>query len=57
MLTVKQVAEKLDLTPGRVHQLITKGVIPATKYSGIWLIKEKNIKGIIWNRKPGPQKN
>ena len=56
MLTTKEAAEKLDLSPGRIHQLIKAGYIKATKYAGVYLIQEKDLDKASWNRKPGPKK-
>ena len=55
MITVKQAAEKLRLSPGRIHQLIKLGHIKAEKYGPIWLIKEEDLESANWNRKPGPK--
>ena len=55
MLTIKQVAERLNLSPGRIHQLIKAGHIEAQKYGPVFLIKEEDLKTANWNRKPGPK--
>lgn len=56
MLTTKEVADKLNLSPGRIHQLIKSGKIKAVKKSGIYLITKEDLEQASWNRKPGPQK-
>jgi len=56
MLTTKEAAEKLDLSPGRIHQLIKSGHIKATKKGRMYIIQENDLNKASWNRKPGPQK-
>lgn len=56
MLTIKQAAKKLDLSPIRVYQLIKQGHIKAEKYGPVFLIQENDLKAARWNRKPGPKK-
>lgn len=51
MLTTKQVAEKLNITPTRVRQLCNEGKIKAQRIGRDWIIEEKNIKNITL---PGP---
>lgn len=55
MITVKQAAEKLGLSPGRIQQLIKIGHINARKYGPMWMIKEEDLRVATWNRKPGPK--
>lgn len=46
-LTVKEIAEKLDLTEAWVRTLARRGVIPATKKGitpGKWLFNEEEVK-------------
>ena len=38
MLTTKEAAELLDITPRRVQELIKNGALEARKASGVWLI-------------------
>jgi excisionase family DNA binding protein len=56
LLTTQQVADKLNLSRVRITQLIHEQVIPATKYGGAYLVEEKDLDNLVWNRKPGPQK-
>lgn len=56
MLTIKQAAKKLNLSPIRIYQLIRQGHIKAQKYGPVYLIQEDDLKAAKWNRKPGPQK-
>lgn len=55
MLTIKEAANELDLSPGRIHQLIHEGKIKAKKYGPVYLIKKEDLKSATWNRKPGPK--
>lgn len=52
LVTVRNVAELLGVTVGRVHQLITAGRLPATKLGSQYVIKRDDLK-IVLNRKPG----
>lgn len=56
MLTIKQAAKKLNLSPIRVYQLIRQGHIKAEKYGPVFLIKEEDLEAASWNRKPGPKR-
>lgn len=56
MLTTRQAAEKIGVTPGRIHQLIQAGVIKAQRYGQIWLIQETDLEQSKWCRKPGKKK-
>ena len=56
MLTVKQAAIKLNLSPIRVYQLIRQGHIKAKKYGPVFLIQQDDLKAAKWNRKPGPKR-
>ena len=38
MLTTKEAAELLGITPRRVQELIKNGALTARKASGVWLI-------------------
>jgi excisionase family DNA binding protein len=55
MLTTKQVAEKLGITPRRVQALIEAGRLPATKFGRDYMIKEKDLK-LVEDRKVGRPK-
>lgn len=51
-LTTKEVAERLDVSVGRVQQLVAEGRLPATKVGQTNLIKESDLK-LVENRKTG----
>ncbi len=51
-LTTKEVAEKLDLSVGRVQQFIAEGRLPATKIGQTNLVKESDLK-LVEDRKTG----
>jgi len=53
ILTIKQAADKLGLTPGRIHQLIKAGKIKASKFGSVWAIQETDLDNARWNRIPG----
>lgn len=52
ILSVKQVASRLNVSPRRVRALIGSGRLPATRFAGVWLIEEKSL-ALVQNRKPG----
>ena len=43
MLTTKEAAELLDITPRRVQELIKNGALKARKASGVWLIDKDSV--------------
>lgn len=43
MLTTKEAAELLDITPRRVQELIKNGALEARKASGVWLIDKDSV--------------
>lgn len=43
MLTTKEAAELLDITPRRVQELIKNGALTARKASGVWLIDKDSV--------------
>lgn len=51
-LTTQQVADRLNLSRGRVQAMIKSGRLPATKPGRDWLIEEEDLK-LVMNRKPG----
>jgi len=51
-LTTQDAAQKLGVTPTRVRALIQSQRLPATKFSGVWMISEKDLV-LVQNRKPG----
>jgi excisionase family DNA binding protein len=55
ILSTAEVAEKLNITVDRVHALIRKGRISATKVSGVYIILEEDLKkvSIRGTSKPG----
>jgi excisionase family DNA binding protein len=54
-LTTKEVAEKLDVTVGRVRQMIADGQLPATKIGRDNFVKETDLK-LVKDRKVGRPK-
>jgi excisionase family DNA binding protein len=57
LLTTKQAAEKLGITPRRVQALIEAGRLPAQKFGRDYMIKEKDLK-LVEDRKVGrPRKS
>ncbi len=43
MLTTKEAAELLGITPRRVQELIKNGALEARKASGVWLIDKDSV--------------
>ena len=43
MLTTKEAAELLGITPRRVQELIKNGALTARKASGVWLIDKDSV--------------
>ena len=43
MLSVKEYADRLDISVGRVHQLIQKGAVNAEKVGSSWVIDESEL--------------
>jgi excisionase family DNA binding protein len=57
LLTTKEAAAKLSVTPRRIVALIQSGRLPADKIGRDYLIKEKDL-DLVVNRKAGrPGKN
>lgn len=54
-LTTKEVAEKLNVTVGRVRQMVADGQLPATKIGRDNFIKEADLK-LVKDRKVGRPK-
>ena len=52
LLTTKEVAERLGVTPSRVRALIQSGRLPSQQYGRDHLIKESDLK-LVQDRKPG----
>lgn len=56
-LTTKETAERLGVTIRRVHDLITSGRLPATRFGRAYMIKESDLK-TVEDRQPGrPRKS
>jgi excisionase family DNA binding protein len=57
MLTTKEAAERLGVTPRRVLAMIQAEQLPAEKFGRDYVIQEKNLK-LVENRKVGrPRKD
>ena len=54
-LTTKEVAERLEVTVGRVRQMVADGQLPATKIGRDNFIKETDLK-LVKDRKVGRPK-
>ena len=52
VLTTAEAAERLTVTVGRVHQLISEGRLPAQKLGRDYVIRERDLK-LVGERKPG----
>ncbi len=52
LLTVKDVAKRLQITVWRVHQLIQAGRLPAVKLGSQYVIKAADLRLVAY-RKPG----
>ena len=52
LLTTKQVAERLGVSIGRIHQLINEGRLPAEKVGRDYVIREEDLK-LVEGRKVG----
>ena len=55
VLTTKEAAKRLGLTPGRINQLIRAGHIKATRFGSSYQITEADLLAAKWNKKPGPK--
>ena len=53
LMSVKDVAISLKISEQRVLQLIKANIIPADTISSVYVIREENLSGIKWDRKPG----
>lgn len=47
ILTVRQVAERLEISPSRVRKLIRDGRLPATKHGRDWAIEQSSLDSFI----------
>ncbi|SDN14073.1 helix-turn-helix domain-containing protein [Acetanaerobacterium elongatum] len=47
LLTVKEVADRLKLTPYTVREWIREGKLKASKVGGVWRIKEDNLSALL----------
>jgi len=56
LLTTKQVAEKLKITPNRILKLIYDKRLPAKKQGRDWVIKERDLKKIEYRKTGRPCK-
>jgi len=55
LLTTKEVAEKLQVSVGRVRQMVADGQLPATKIGRDNFVKETDLK-LVKDRKAGRPK-
>jgi excisionase family DNA binding protein len=51
-ISTKQVAQRLGVSVRRIQAMITAGRLPAEKFAGVWMIKEKDL-GKVGDRRPG----
>lgn len=42
-ITAKQAAEQMNLSLRRVNQFLEAGRLPATKFSGVWMIRQDDL--------------
>lgn len=47
LLTVKEVADRLKLTPYTVREWIREGKLKASKVGGVWRVKEDNLSALL----------
>lgn len=53
-MTVKEAAEALGISEGRVRQLIGEGVLDAEKFGGLWVVTEDSVEARkVGNPGPG----
>ena len=52
LLTTREAAERLGITPRRVTALIKSGRLPATKLGDIWVINPEDLE-LVGDRKVG----
>jgi excisionase family DNA binding protein len=52
LLTTKEVAERLGITPARVCAIISAGRLPAQRFGRAYMIKESDLK-LVADRRPG----
>jgi excisionase family DNA binding protein len=52
LLTTSEVAARLNVTRWRINAMIRDKRLPASRYGGIFLIRESDLK-LVENRKPG----
>jgi excisionase family DNA binding protein len=52
LLTTNQVAERLGVSIGRIHQLINEGRLPAEKLGRDYVIREEDLR-LVRDRKVG----
>lgn len=55
LVTVKEAAEILNVTVGRVHQLINENRLPAEKLGSQYVVKKSDLE-LVNDRKPGRPK-
>lgn len=51
MLTVPEVAQRLDLAPHTIRRYIWRGALPAAKFGRLWRIDPEDLKKFIEERK------
>jgi excisionase family DNA binding protein len=45
-LSTKDAADRLNVSLGYIYQLIRQGRLPATKFSGVWVIDPEDLKDV-----------
>lgn len=54
VLTVKQAAKALGVTPSRVYAMIESGRLPAEKFARVWMVDRADVDRLAREeRKPG----
>jgi len=51
MLTVQEIAERLELHPHTIRRYIWGGKLPAAKFGRVWRVSEEDLRAFIEERK------
>ncbi len=56
LLTTSEVAEKLGVTRWRINAMIRDERLPAERFGGIWLVREKDLAAVMVRKNGRPKK-
>ena len=56
LLTTSEVATKLGVTRWRINAMIRDKRLPAERFGGIWLVKEKDLAAVMVRKNGRPKK-